>query len=227
MGLLWKRAQEAEKAFQKPLYAEWLSAGKKKRGFLELKRKKLFSEVLESVELNFSYFKNKELLDVGCGFQGIINFIDSAKKRVGLDPLIEEFSEKLKTEKCIEFVQGVGEKMPFESNSFDFVFCLNVLNHTAHPEEVLKEISRVLKPCGELLLWVHTFHPLVSFFNPLIALLDAPHPHHFSSKKIKQMLSKKFKTKKHVFYSKPKLYGVKGFIYQKTVNAECFLLEKK
>ncbi len=42
--------------------------------------------------------------------------------------------------------------LPFESGAFDVVLCTQVLEHVAEPAAVLKEIQRVLKPGGKLLL---------------------------------------------------------------------------
>ena len=45
-------------------------------------------------------------------------------------------------------VLGIGEALPFRDESFDFVFTLSVVPHTAHPLVVMREIHRVLKPGG-------------------------------------------------------------------------------
>jgi len=39
-------------------------------------------------------------------------------------------------------------KLPFDSEDFDYVLCCEVLEHTFYPEEIAKEIARVLKPTG-------------------------------------------------------------------------------
>jgi glycosyltransferase involved in cell wall biosynthesis/ubiquinone/menaquinone biosynthesis C-methylase UbiE len=50
------------------------------------------------------------------------------------------------------FVRGVGERMPFRSESFNEVLALWVLNSVSQPEKVFSEIHRVLKPGGRLVL---------------------------------------------------------------------------
>ena len=47
-------------------------------------------------------------------------------------------------------VVGVGEHLPFNDNSFDAVFSLNVLEHVRDPLRCAREIARVLKPEGNL-----------------------------------------------------------------------------
>ena len=42
------------------------------------------------------------------------------------------------------------EKLPFESETFHIVLLTQVLEHAARPEEILKELNRILKPDGSL-----------------------------------------------------------------------------
>lgn len=48
----------------------------------------------------------------------------------------------------VEYVRGDACKMPFEDSYFDAVFSNGSLHEWAHPEDILNEISRVLKPGG-------------------------------------------------------------------------------
>lgn len=58
-----------------------------------------------------------------------------------------------------------GASLPFRRDVFDTVLLLEVLEHVAHPAQVLAEIQRVLKPGGILLLSMPFLYPLH----------DAPH----------------------------------------------------
>jgi SAM-dependent methyltransferase len=46
----------------------------------------------------------------------------------------------------------VGEDLPFADDQFDFVICAAVLEHTRRPWEVAREICRVLKPGGTVMV---------------------------------------------------------------------------
>ena len=52
----------------------------------------------------------------------------------------------------LEVVLSDGHKLPFEDNSFDGCFCNTVLEHVRDPEQIVKEINRVLKPGGKVII---------------------------------------------------------------------------
>lgn len=56
-------------------------------------------------------------------------------------------------------VIGVGERLPFKDNSFDAVISIAVLEHVRDPFLCASEISRVLKPGGELFCSVPFLQP--------------------------------------------------------------------
>jgi SAM-dependent methyltransferase len=64
-------------------------------------------------------------------------------------------------------VIGVGEHLPFESNTFDAVFSIAVLEHVRDPFRCAAEIARVLKRGGELYCCIPFLQPLHGF------------PHHY------------------------------------------------
>jgi SAM-dependent methyltransferase len=64
-------------------------------------------------------------------------------------------------------VIGVGELLPFESNTFDAVFSIAVLEHVRDPFRCAAEIARVLKRGGELYCCIPFLQPLHGF------------PHHY------------------------------------------------
>jgi len=52
----------------------------------------------------------------------------------------------------VKYLLGDACKMPFQDELFDAVFASNSLHEWAHPEEILNEIHRVLKPGGKYLI---------------------------------------------------------------------------
>lgn len=55
----------------------------------------------------------------------------------------------------VQLLAGVGERLPFADHSFDTVVCCLVLCSVSEPVQVLRELTRVLKPNGALLVFEH------------------------------------------------------------------------
>src|SRR4030043_166559 len=49
----------------------------------------------------------------------------------------------------VKYVKGDAQKMPYESGYFDAVFTNGSLHEWSHPEKIMDEIARVLKPRSE------------------------------------------------------------------------------
>jgi SAM-dependent methyltransferase len=90
------------------------------------------------------------VLDVGCGNERRPAYLRPGPGRtyVGVDPLDGAI------EREYDFVQGVGEHLPFAADTFDGAISATMLDHVPEPARVLAEIGRVLKPSGRLALWV-------------------------------------------------------------------------
>ncbi len=97
----------------------------------------------------------KSLLDIGCGNGRFILNFDKAEKRYACD-LNEEFIEKLKNKKIsIKFVKMTDPTtLPFADSSMHVVTALEVLEHVFEKNKFLREIHRVLKKNGTLIISV-------------------------------------------------------------------------
>lgn len=56
-----------------------------------------------------------------------------------------------------------AETLPFPDATFDVVYSWGVIHHSAHPEHIIHEIRRVLKPNGTFIGMVYARHSLVAF----------------------------------------------------------------
>ena len=94
--------------------------------------------------INKYQLHKKKCLEIGCG-RGSLQ--DLVTDYVGVD-----ISDSLKEYFHKSFYQASATELPFEDNTFDAIWTYAVLEHVPHPEKCLKEIRRVLKNNGILIL---------------------------------------------------------------------------
>ncbi len=106
--------------------------------------------LLEYVTLNPQPF----VLDLGCGTGRLLhrlalNFPDLRGIGLDLSPqMLRQGRKKNQHRERIIFKQGNSHQLPFANNQFDAVFNTISFLHYPNPDEVLKEVSRVLKNGG-------------------------------------------------------------------------------
>lgn len=146
------------------LVLKWTNQFKWRKDFLKWQEERIWQEKYQERIINFLErfipdLKNKKILDLGCGMGG---FLVAMKKRgydiEGLEPNPDYREIALLRGKRygleIKVTAGFGEKMPFPNNTFDFIFCNNVLEHCENPIETLKESYRILRKDGQMYVTV-------------------------------------------------------------------------
>lgn len=107
--------------------------------------------------------KNLKILDAGCGTgRNLVHF-----KKIGNVYGIDISSEALKfcRKRGLRNIKKASiEKIPFKDNLFDLVVCLDVFGQqeVKDKQEVLKELYRVLKPGGIIIIRTAAFNWLYS-----------------------------------------------------------------
>ncbi len=103
--------------------------------------------------MNFAQIRDdSKVLDIGCNRGRFLQSVRDLNKNcelygVDIDPKIKN----LKIENCSFHVCGV-EKLPFEEKYFDNIFALSTLEHIPELDSAVKEISRILKPDGSVII---------------------------------------------------------------------------
>ena len=124
-------------------------------------------------------FKDKTVLDVGCGAAGKTLYYASCgvKKIYGIDivPKYKEESLALALDKKLidrfEFILADVSKLPFEDGTFDTIVMNDAMEHLSKPVEVLNECHRVLKPKGILYInFPPYYHPYGAHLSDLIGI---------------------------------------------------------
>lgn len=98
-------------------------------------------------ELKKYNFKKKKILEIGAGRSEFLTLFDKDNEVTALDispVLLKENKGKVK------LVVGDAENLPFTDETFDFVYLVGVLHHLEDQKKALEEISRVLKPRGQV-----------------------------------------------------------------------------
>ncbi len=104
--------------------------------------------------------RNKRVLDIGCE-AGFISFkiLDKSPSEFYAIDIVEEalkeFKEKLKNKNYktkIVIKKAFLQKMPFKNDFFDKAVCTEVIEHAPEIESGFKEMARVLKKGGRLIL---------------------------------------------------------------------------
>lgn len=95
------------------------------------------------------------VLDVGCGNKKFYNDVkNQVKEYIGLD-----HPETLHNKEKID-VFATAYDIPFNDESFDFVLLTQVLEHLEEPKKALKEVNRVLKKDGKLIISWPFLYPI-------------------------------------------------------------------
>ena len=93
------------------------------------------------------------LLDVGCGEMPYLTlFQPHVREVVGMDTWDNPRAS----------LRGVIESIPADDASFDVVLCAQVLEHVDDPAQGIRELARVTRPGGRVLLSTHgamVYHP--------------------------------------------------------------------
>lgn len=91
-----------------------------------------------------------KILDFGCGSKPYESLFTQAASYVGVDIKVSGHDhENSKVD-----IYYDGKTLPFPAQHFDAVVSFEVFEHLFHPDEILSEIRRVLKPGGTLLITI-------------------------------------------------------------------------
>ena len=129
-----------------------------------------------------------KILDIGAGTGEFL----SVAKNDGWETIGVEPSEKAKAIAKNKGVSFVEETTELENHSFDVISMWHVLEHVPDLEKQIKELKRLLKPTGTLIIAVPNFKSFdAKHYGKFWAAYDVPiHFWHFSKTAVKLLFEK-------------------------------------
>ena len=212
MNIRWKIAQKAELQW-------WRNYIRKKEPQAYLTWKdNYWIQFLENLDIQPKV--NQSVLDVGCGPAGIFRVLKQ-QHVTALDPLLDKYEASLpvfsrKDHSHCQFVISTFEE--YESNQkFDWVFCINAINHVANLKASVEKILQLTEENGRLVLSIDVHRFL--FWKYLLRILptDILHPHQHGLEDYKAMVENAGgMVEQEVCYKKGGLFDYYVLIISKT-----------
>jgi 2-polyprenyl-6-hydroxyphenyl methylase/3-demethylubiquinone-9 3-methyltransferase len=173
-NLRWKIAQWAEIRWWKRYLSEKTPA-------VYLAQKAAYwQRVIE--QLGIAVPPGSKVLDAGCGPAGIFMVLDGAAV-TAIDPLLERYQALPHFQPAryagVAFRQMALEGLE-EEDAYDYIFCLNVINHVADMQRALLRLQQALKPDGTC--WLSVDAHRYPVLQPVFAAVpgDVLHPHQYT-----------------------------------------------
>ena len=142
-----------------------------------------------------------KLLDAGCGKGSLYDLTKTKYSEIYAVDLDPDALKKAKSKGYFVTMADLNkETLPFEDSSFDAVACLDVIEHLVNPTHLIKEIRRVIKQDGVLIVstpnvqWLYHLLRLLrgqglkTSFGSLNDPLDGGHLHYFTFHDVKKIL---------------------------------------
>ena len=142
---------------------------------------KFVAPMYEALLNEIGKIRRDKLLDVGCGNGNLFKCIsDKRYELYGVDFAENMISEaKINYGEKAAFFTADAESLPFEDNTFDIVTCNASFHHYIHPNSVLREMHRVLKKGGTLIIGDPFIPAVVRPLMNLLTKLSTEGDYHF------------------------------------------------
>lgn len=152
-------------------------------------KKDYWNKLLTAGEISMANYC--KILDAGCGPAGVFMVLEN-QQVTAVDPLLNEYEKQLIHFKKSDYKNAEFIHSPIENfkrvNYFDFIFCMNAINHVQDYETAMNNLSESLKPDGIFVMTIDAHNH--SFFKHLFKAIpgDILHPHQFDLNEYKLQL---------------------------------------
>ncbi len=102
--------------------------------------------------------KGKWVLDAGCGAGRFLDAVSQSEAEiVGIDisSAIDAAKDNLDGRENVHFVQASIYELPFREGTFDFAYCIGVIQHTPDPDKSIRSVAAMAKPDGKVAFTIY------------------------------------------------------------------------
>lgn len=147
----------------------------------------LWQKKLATMTELFHSIPYNTVLDIGCGDGAGIETIRSTASYTGIDisptQLAYVKSQLPRLKKIhtgpLKLIQHDATTLPFKNQSMDLLIACDVLEHVLRPEQLLREMKRVVKPNGFIFVSIPN-EPIWELLRTLLLRFPARSPDHLS-----------------------------------------------
>jgi len=143
-------------------------------------RKKIIQTIIKN-ELNTN--ESLKILDVGCGTGGTTSELKKLGEVYGIDFSFSAL--QFSTKRGLQVLKGAVNKLPFLDDTFDMITMFDALEHIEDDFLVVKELSRIIKKTGMIVITVPAYQFLWSDHDVTVS-----HYRRYNSKSISDVVTK-------------------------------------
>ncbi|MBV9215455.1 MAG: class I SAM-dependent methyltransferase, partial [Acidobacteria bacterium] len=110
----------------------------------------------------------KWVLDAGCGAGRFLDIATTTGAQVvGIDisNAIDAAQQNLDGRPNAHFVQASIYELPFADGTFDYTYCIGVIQHTPDPAKSLEAIAATVKPGGKIAVTIYPRKPWTKLYS--------------------------------------------------------------
>lgn len=147
--------------------------------------------LFKKLQLITTYIKSGSILDIGCGTGEFLNVCQQSKwTTLGIEP--SNGARKMAINTFGLEVREESELSKLESESFDVITLWHVLEHVPQLNARIKELKRLIKPTGIIIIAVPNCNSLdAKLYGNSWAAYDVPrHLYHFTPHDIESLFKK-------------------------------------
>ncbi len=99
-------------------------------------------------------YTSGSLLDLGCGK---VPLYEVYRQNI-YDSICADWANSLHTTIHLDLVLDLNSPLPYSPSSFDTVLMTDVLEHVYRPQQLISEVTRILRPNGKIIIGVPFLH---------------------------------------------------------------------